>query len=493
MQKPILPKGTRDFNSEELYKRNYIINIIKDNFLRFGFNPIETPSFERSETLLGKYGQEGERLIFKILKSGDFLKDTNVDEIKELKYSDLSPKIVDKALRYDLTVPFARYVVQNQNNITIPFKRYQIQNVWRADRPQKGRFREFLQCDADVIGSKSLMQEIDFISLFDSVFSDLKLSGCQIKINTRKLLIAICDIFDCQDKFTTLTNQLDKLDKLDNEVVKTNLIKAGFKQNVVNSIFDVIELSKNFTDNLELLKSYFKSSEIGTEGISDIEYIFKYFSKNNLIKSELIFDIGLARGIDYYTGVIFEVTPPKNISMGSIAGGGRYDDLTEIFGLKNMSGIGISFGLDRLFLIIEELNLFPETPINSVKVLILNFGNDFSYDLIQIANSLRKNNINTEFYPDSVSLKKQLNYANKNMIPYVLFYGEEEKENLYFNLKDMNSGNQQKLSKDQLLKVLVENYLVQFIPFKNHIYSKKKTVRLNYLVTVLLFSSETEI
>ena len=457
MQKPILPKGTRDFNSEELYKRNYIINIIKDNFLRFGFNPIETPSFERSETLLGKYGQEGERLIFKILKSGDFLKDTNVDEIKELKYSDLSPKIVDKALRYDLTVPFARYVVQNQNNITIPFKRYQIQNVWRADRPQKGRFREFLQCDADVIGSKSLMQEIDFISLFDSVFSDLKLSGCQIKINTRKLLIAICDIFDCQDKFTALTNQLDKLDKLDNEVVKTNLIKAGFKQNVVNSIFDVIELSKNFTDNLELLKSYFKSSEIGTEGISDIEYIFKYFSKNNLIKSELIFDIGLARGIDYYTGVIFEVTPPKNISMGSIAGGGRYDDLTEIFGLKNMSGIGISFGLDRLFLIVEELNLFPETPINSVKVLILNFGNSFSYDLIQIADSLRKNNINTEFYPDSVSLKKQLNYANKNMIPYVLFYGEEEKENLYFNLKDMNSGNQQKLSKDQLLKVLVEN------------------------------------
>ena len=457
MQKPILPKGTRDFNSEELYKRNYIINIIKDNFLRFGFNPIETPSFERSETLLGKYGQEGERLIFKILKSGDFLKDTNVDEIKELKYSDLSPKIVDKALRYDLTVPFARYVVQNQNNITIPFKRYQIQNVWRADRPQKGRFREFLQCDADVIGSKSLMQEIDFISLFDSVFSDLKLSGCQIKINTRKLLIAICDIFDCQDKFTALTNQLDKLDKLDNEVVKTNLIKAGFKQNVVNSIFDVIELSKNFTDNLELLKSYFKSSEIGTEGISDIEYIFKYFSKNNLIKSELIFDIGLARGIDYYTGVIFEVTPPKNISMGSLAGGGRYDDLTEIFGLKNMSGIGISFGLDRLFLIIEELNLFPETPINSVKVLILNFGNDFSYDLIQIANSLRKSNINTEFYPDSISLKKQLNYANKNMIPYVLFYGEEEKENLYFNLKDMNSGNQQKLSKDQLLKVLVEN------------------------------------
>jgi len=454
MKKPILPKGTRDFNSEELYKRNYIINIIKDNFLKFGFNPIETPSFERSENLLGKYGQEGERLIFKILKSGDFLKELNVDEIKDLKYSDLSPKIIDKALRYDLTVPFARYVVQNQNNITIPFKRYQIQNVWRADRPQKGRFREFLQCDADVIGSKSLMQEIDFISLFDSVFSDLNLSGCQIKINTRKLLIAICDIFDCQDKFTTLTNQLDKLDKLDNEDVKDNLIKADFETNVVNSIFKVIELSKNFSNNSELLKSYFQSSEIGLEGISDIEYIFNYFSKNNLIKSELVFDIGLARGIDYYTGVIFEVTAPKNISLGSVAGGGRYDDLTEIFGLKNMSGIGISFGLDRLYLVIEELNLFPEIQINSVKVLILNFGNSFSYNLIEIANSLRTNNINTEFYPDAVSLKKQLNYANKNMIPYVLFYGEEEKENLYYNLKDMRSGNQQKLSKDQLLKIL---------------------------------------
>ena len=401
MQKPILPKGTRDFNSEDLYKRNYIINIIKDNFSKFGFNPIETPSFERSETLLGKYGQEGERLIFKILKSGNFLK--NVDG-KDFEFSNLAPKIVDKALRYDLTVPFARYVVQNQNNINIPFKRYQIQNVWRADRPQKGRYREFLQCDADVIGSKSMMQEIDFISLFDSVFNDLNLEGCIIKINSRKLLYAICEINDCIDKFGIITNQLDKLDKTDVNIVKNNLTENGFDKKIIDSLFEAIDLSKNFYDNLKEIKLYFKSSNIGLEAISDIEYIFNYFSKNKLIKSNLVFDISLARGIDYYTGVIFEVLPPKKINLGSIAGGGRYDNLTEIFGLKNMSGIGISFGLDRLFLVIDELKLFPTISYNSVKVLLLNFGASFSYDLIEIANFLRSNKFNADFYPDPIPL-----------------------------------------------------------------------------------------
>ena len=454
MQKPILPKGTRDFNSEDLYKRNYIINIIKDNFSKFGFNPIETPSFERSETLLGKYGQEGERLIFKILKSGNFLK--NVDG-KDFEFSNLAPKIVDKALRYDLTVPFARYVVQNQNNINIPFKRYQIQNVWRADRPQKGRYREFLQCDADVIGSKSLMQEIDFISLFDSVFNDLNLEGCIIKINSRKLLYAICEINDCIDKFGIITNQLDKLDKTDVNVVKNNLTENGFDKKIIDSLFEAIDLSKNFYDNLKEIKLYFKSSNIGLEAISDIEYIFNYFSKNKLIKSNLVFDIGLARGIDYYTGVIFEVLPPKKINLGSIAGGGRYDNLTEIFGLKNMSGIGISFGLDRLFLVIDELKLFPAISYNSVKVLLLNFGASFSYDLIEIANFLRLNKVNAEFYPDSISLKKQLNYANKNGIPFVLFYGDEEKEKNCYKLKDMKTGNQETLSREKLVKTLREN------------------------------------
>ena len=454
MQKPILAKGTRDFNSEDLYKRNYIINIIRDNFSKFGFNPIETPSFERSETLLGKYGQEGERLIFKILKSGDFLK--GIDG-KDFDYLNLGPKIVDKALRYDLTVPFARYVVQNQNNINIPFKRYQIQNVWRADRPQKGRYREFLQCDADVIGSKSMMQEIDFISLFDSVFNDLNIEGCVIKINSRKLLLAICEINNCLDKFGILTNQLDKLDKTDANVVKNNLIDNGFDKKIIDSLFEIIKLSKNFNDNLEEMKLYFKSSDIGLEAISDIEYIFNYFSKNKLTKSNLVFDIGLARGIDYYTGVIFEVLPPKKISLGSIAGGGRYDNLTEIFGLKNMSGIGISFGLDRLFLVMDELKLFPATSYNSVKVLILNFGVSFSYDLIEIANFLRSNKVNAEFYPDPIPLKKQLNYANKNDIPYVIFYGDEEKEKNCYNLKEMKTGKQEILDKDKLIKILRRN------------------------------------
>ena len=454
MQKPILAKGTRDFNSEDLYKRNYIINIIRDNFSKFGFNPIETPSFERSETLLGKYGQEGERLIFKILKSGDFLK--GIDG-KDFDYLNLGPKIVDKALRYDLTVPFARYVVQNQNNINIPFKRYQIQNVWRADRPQKGRYREFLQCDADVIGSKSMMQEIDFISLFDSVFNDLNIEGCVIKINSRKLLLAICEINNCLDKFGILTNQLDKLDKTDANVVKNNLIDNGFDKKIIDSLFEIIKLSKNFNDNLEEMKLYFKSSVIGLEAISDIEYIFNYFSKNKLTKSNLVFDIGLARGIDYYTGVIFEVLPPKTISLGSIAGGGRYDNLTEIFGLKNMSGIGISFGLDRLFLVMDELKLFPVTSYNSVKVLILNFGVSFSYDLIEIANFLRSNKVNAEFYPDPIPLKKQLNYANKNDIPYVIFYGDEEKEKNCYNLKEMKTGKQEILDKDKLIKILRRN------------------------------------
>ena len=455
MKKPILPKGTRDFNSKELNKRNYIINIIKDNFSKFGFNPIETPSFERSETLLGKYGSEGEKLIFRILKSGNFLKGI---DLKDIEYSDLTSSIIDKALRYDLTVPLARYVVQNQNNISIPFKRYQIQNVWRADRPQKGRYREFIQCDADVIGSRSLMQEIDFICLFDSIFKDLKIDGCKIKINSRKLLVAICDINNCVDKFEILTNQLDKLDKIETNVVKKNLLNSGFNNEIINSLFNVIELSKNFDKNIDQLKSYFKSSKIGSEAISDIEYIFNYFSKNKLVKSKLIFDISLARGIDYYTGIIFEVLPPRKSKLyTSIAGGGRYDNLTEIFGLKNMSGIGISFGLDRLYLVIEELNLFPPTSSSSVTVLILNFGSSFSYDLIEITSFLRSNKINAEFYPDSISLKKQLNYANKNDIPYVIFYGDEEKEKNCYNLKEMKTGRQEIIDKEKLIKILGRN------------------------------------
>ena len=454
MEKPNLSKGTRDFNSTELYKRNYIIDVIKDNFAKFGFNPIETPSFEKADTLLGKYGEEGERLIFKILKSGNFLKDIDSSSISQDNLPNLTRKIVDKALRYDLTVPFARYVVQNQNEINTPFKRYQIQNVWRADRPQKGRFREFLQCDADVIGSKSLMQEIDFICLFEKVFSDLNLEDCRIKINSRKILVAICEIYNCQEKFSTLINQLDKLDKLDKLDVKNNLLNEGFKNNTIDLIFDIIDLSSDYYKNQKKLKSIFSSSKIGREGISEIDFIFSFISKNKLNKSKLIFDIGLARGIDYYTGIIFEVLPPKNISLGSIAGGGRYDNLTEIFGLKNMSGIGVSFGLDRLFLVLEELNLLPDFSGNSVKVMFLNFGKEFSYDIINFSNILRQNNIKCDFYPDPISIKKQLSYANKNQIPFVILFGDEEKEKKCFALKDMYSGIQDVLSLEKLVQKL---------------------------------------
>ena len=454
MKKPILPKGTRDFNSSELYKRNYIIDVIKDTFSKFGFNPIETPSFERAETLLDKYGNEGERLIFKILKSGNFLKDTDISDLKDKNLIDLSRKIVDKALRYDLTVPFARYVVQNQNDISIPFKRFQIQNVWRADRPQKGRFREFLQCDADVIGSNSLMQEIDFICLFEKVFTDLNLSGCRIKINNRKLLMAICEIYNCKDKFLSLTNQLDKIDKVDRIDIRKNLLNDNFEANVIDSVFNLIDLSADFNKNKEALSEIFSSSQIGSQGLSEIEFIFSYFSKNKLSNSKLVFDIGLARGIDYYTGVIFEVLPPENVFMGSIAGGGRYDNLTEIFGLKNMSGIGISFGLDRLYLVLEELDKLPDYSNNSTQAIFLNFSEDFSFDLINFSNILRSNNINCEFFPDPINVKKQLNYANKNNIPYVIFYGDEEKESCNYKIKDMNTGIQEILTLEKLIKKL---------------------------------------
>lgn len=454
MKKPILPKGTRDFNSSELYKRNYIIDVIKDTFSKFGFNPIETPSFERAETLLGKYGSEGERLIFKILKSGNFLKDADTTDFNNKNLTNFSRKIIDKALRYDLTVPFARYVVQNQNDISIPFKRYQIQNVWRADRPQKGRFREFLQCDADVIGSNSLMQEIDFICLFEKVFTDLNLSGCRIKINNRKLLVAICEIYNCQDKFLSLINQLDKMDKVDRIDIRKNLLSDNFETNVIDSVFNIIDLSVDFNKNKDALSEIFSSSKIGSEGLSEIEFIFSYFSENKLTNSKLDFDIGLARGIDYYTGVIFEVLPPENILIGSIAGGGRYDNLTEIFGLKNMSGIGISFGLDRIYLVLQEMNLLPNYLDNSTQAIFLNFSKDFSFDLINFSNLLRSNNINCEFFPDPISVKRQLNYANKNNIPYVIFYGDEEKESGSLKIKDMKTGIQQILTPEKLIKKL---------------------------------------
>jgi len=452
--RPSIPKGTRDFNSIQLYKRNYIVDIIKDNFLKFGFNPIETPSFERSSTLLGKYGDEGDRLIFKILKSGDFLKDVDNQDLSERNKGKIVSKISDKALRYDLTVPFARYVVQNQNEITLPFKRFQIQSVWRADRPQRGRFREFLQCDADVIGSTSLYQEIELIQLFDSIFDSLKLDGVRVKINNRKILVGLSEILDCKDKFKDLTTALDKIDKIGLDSVGQELESKGFTKKSIMTIIDLINFSGDFKKLIASLKSTFKESKIGLQGVSDLEFVYSTIEDLGLKSCSLTFDLSLARGIDYYTGVIFEVSAPKTISIGSIAGGGRYDNLTEIFGLSNMSGIGISFGLDRIYMVIDELGLFPVVTGSSVNVLFLNFGKENSLFSFEAISKLREKNISTELYPDTLSLKKQLGYANKNNIPYVVFVGDEELSEKKYNLKDMNSGSQELLTLTQLVKKL---------------------------------------
>tara|TARA_B100001093_G_scaffold518295_1_gene602636 strand:- start:81 stop:1451 length:1371 start_codon:yes stop_codon:yes gene_type:complete len=453
MQKPLPAKGTRDFGPIQIYKRNYILDIIKENFTKYGYFPLETPSFEKTSTLLGKYGDEGERLIFKILKSGNFLNGLNPAKLNFEDVSNLANNICDKALKYDLTVPFARYVSQNFNQLIFPFKRSQIQNVWRADKPQKGRFREFLQCDADVIGSKSMMQEIEFIYLFDNVFNDLHLNGCIIKLNNRKLLSGLCEILDCQDKFSILVNQLDKLDKVESKKIKDNLKIKGFSSNQIDSIFDLIAKSKNISSNMDYFKNFFEKSTIGSQGLRELEFIFNYFSKQKLSISSLVFDMSLARGIDYYTGVIFEVVQ-KNKSFGSIAGGGRYDDLTEIFGVNDTSGIGISFGLDRIFLTLEELKLFPEFKSKMIKVLFTNFGTDFTEDIIKFTSAFRNAGVISDFYPDFMPLKKQLKYANQKEIPFVILYGEEEKKSNIFTLKHMKSGDQEKLSFDQLISKL---------------------------------------
>ena len=456
MQKPLPAKGTRDFGSLQIYKRNYILGIIKENFTKYGYFPLETPSFEKTSTLLGKYGDEGERLIFKILKSGNFLKGLNTAELNHEDVSNLGNNICDKALKYDLTVPFARYVAQNFNELIFPFKRSQIQNVWRADKPQKGRFREFLQCDADVIGSKSLMQEIEFIYLFDNVFNDLNLNGCIINLNNRKLLLGLCEILNCIDKFSILVNQLDKLDKVDSKKIKDNLKSKGFSSNQIDSIFDLIEKSKKISSNMDYFKKFYKKSSIGSQGLSELEFIFNYFSKQKLKISTLVFDMSLARGIDYYTGVIFEVVQ-KDKSFGSIAGGGRYDNLTEIFGVNDTSGIGISFGLDRIFLTLDELKLFPEFKSKMIKVLFTNFGNDFTEDIIKFTCAFRNADLIADFYPDSIPVKKQLKYANQKEIPYVILYGEEEKKSKFLTLKNMKSGYQEKLSFDQIILKLKKN------------------------------------
>lgn len=453
-QKPSIPKGTRDFNPEQVAKRNYIFNTIRGAFETFGFQPIETPSFENSETLMGKYGDEGDRLIFKILNSGDYLSKADADAYNTKDSLKLTSSISEKALRYDLTVPFARYVVQHQNEIEFPFKRYQIQPVWRADRPQKGRFREFYQCDADVVGSDSLWQEVEFIQLYDAVFTALKLEGVTIKINNRKILSGIAEVIGAHDKLIDFTVALDKLDKIGEEKVKEEMRSKGILEEGISKLQPLFSLSGSFESQIESLKSILSTSEEGTKGIEELAFINEAISALGLNTATLQLDVTLARGLNYYTGAIFEVAAPKTVQMGSIGGGGRYDDLTGIFGLKNVSGVGISFGLDRIYLVLEELNLFPETVTKNVDVLFINFGDKEALFSLKAIKALRTNGINAELYPDAAKMKKQMNYANKRFIPYVILVGAEEMESNTFTLKTMSTGEQQKLSLDELIKLI---------------------------------------
>ena len=455
-KKPSIPKGTRDFNPEEVTRRNYIFNVIKETFSLYGFQPIETPSFENSETLMGKYGEEGDRLIFKILNSGDFLSKVDEDLYSEKDSNKITSKISEKALRYDLTVPFARYVVQHQNEITFPFKRYQIQPVWRADRPQKGRFREFFQCDADVVGSTSLWQEVEFVQLYDAVFTKLGLKGVTIKINNRKILSGIAETIGAEDKLIDFTVALDKLDKIGEEGVKKEMREKGISDEALQKLQPLFSFKGSNVEKLNSLKGLLDGSQLGMKGVTELEFITENIETLGLQTASLDIDVTLARGLNYYTGAIFEVAAPAEVSMGSIGGGGRYDDLTGIFGLKDMSGVGISFGLDRIYLVLEELNLFPKTVSQNSKALFINFGEMEALYAMKAITGLRNAGIKTELYPDATKMGKQMGYADKRNIPFTILAGEKEMNAQSFTLKNMKSGDQSQVSFPELRQILSE-------------------------------------
>ncbi len=451
-QKPSIPKGTRDFSPTEVAQRNYIFKTIRTSFEMYGFQPIETPSFENSSTLMGKYGEEGDRLIFKILNSGDYLAKADVSLLNEKQSTKLTPQISEKALRYDLTVPFARYVVQHQNELVFPFKRYQMQPVWRADRPQKGRFREFYQCDADVVGSTSLFQEVEFIQLYDAIFSALGIATT-IKLNNRKILSGIAEIIGASDKLIDFTVALDKLDKIGEDGVVKEMLAKGISENAIKKVQPLFSFNGTNQEKLEQLKAMLSDSDEGTQGVNDLQFVVDHVASLGLKSADLEVDVTLARGLNYYTGAIFEVQA-KDVQLGSIGGGGRYDDLTGIFGLKDMSGVGISFGLDRIYLVLEELGLFETVALPKPKVLFLNFGTDEAAYCLKAVKAFRESEIKTELYPDSAKLKKQMNYANKREIAFVVMVGSNELENNTYTLKQMNSGEQVTVSLAELLKTV---------------------------------------
>lgn len=447
--KPSLAKGTRDFTAEELQKRRYIISVLQKNFELFGYMPLETPSFENLSTLTGKYGEEGDRLIFKILNSGDFTSKVNTKDWEGKSSQKLVSQISEKALRYDLTVPFARFVAMNQGKLTFPFKRYQIQPVWRADRPQKGRFREFYQCDADVVGSESLWQEVELVQLYSKSFEDLELP-VEIHMNNRKILMGLAQFAGIENQLIDFTVALDKLDKIGEEGVRKEMMEKGISQDAINKVAFLFDASLSQGEVLEILTTCFAEIPEGKQGVEELLFVLKECEKVGL-KNRLVFNITLARGLDYYTGAIFEIKA-LGVEMGSVGGGGRYNNLTEVFGVKNMPGIGISFGLDRIYLVLEELGLLEKHEGNTTQYLFANYGSDESSAAQSVLARLRSKGKSCELYPEAAKLKKQFLYAEKKGIQKIVFYGENEIQNERISIKDLISGEQKDLSLEEFLK-----------------------------------------
>lgn len=447
-----IPKGTRDFNPTEMNRRNYIFNNIKSFFQLYGYSPIETPSFETLSTLMGKYGEEGDKLIFKILNSGEFMNDLKKENIEEISSAKAATVISEKALRYDLTVPFARFVVMHQNEITFPFKRYQIQPVWRADRPQKGRYREFYQCDVDVVGSNSLLYEVEMIQIINDVFEKLGVDVV-IKLNNRKILSGIAEVIGEADKIIDITVAIDKLDKIGMDKVIEELKEKGLSDEAIVKLKPILEINTNIlAETFTILNEMFKNSEIGSKGVEEIKTVFDYINTLQ-IKAEVELDLTLARGLNYYTGAIFEVKA-KDVKIGSICGGGRYDNLTGIFGLPNVSGVGVSFGADRIYDVLNELNKFPEEANVTTKVMFVNFGNKEEQHCFALLNAVRKAGINAEIYPEAAKMNKQMKYANQKQIPYVILVGENEINAKQYVLKNMITGTQENQSIENIIKII---------------------------------------
>jgi len=464
-QKPSIPKGTRDFLPKEVARRTYIFETIKTAFRKYGFSPIETPSFELSQTLLGKYGEEGDKLIFQILRSGNYLSKIDAADVtQELTESDfdklsrenrieltkVTRKIAEKALRYDLTVPFARFVVQHRNELSFPFKRYQVQPVWRADRPQHGRYQEFYQCDADVVGSESLIYEVDFVQLFDEILTELKVPSFTILINNRKILSGIAEVSGQQDRLTDITVAIDKLDKIGQEGVERELIDKGIPEIAVEKIRPLFALEGTNDEVLARMSSFLEHSEIGLKGIEELKYVLDHTAILGLQKADLKFDVTLARGLNYYTGAIFEVKV-NDVKMGSICGGGRYDDLTGLFGMPDVSGVGISFGADRIYDVLTELELFPAETDKGLTLLFVNFGEQEQAHCMKLVREIRQNGIACELYPSAAKMQKQMKYANDIRAQYVAIVGENEMTENLIQLKDMATGEQEEMSLEELI------------------------------------------